>query len=110
MCRAGKDIETGQEPLFAWIRMSIRDVNPIMTPEPCYILVRINKPHIFWEMYRQRNCALRRTDALYPRRLSFEPIGDADRAGLPDHGSRATRFGWASCRAGDTGLARSARG
>ena len=27
--------------------MSIRDVNPIMTPEPCHILVRINKPHIF---------------------------------------------------------------
>ena len=51
----GRDIETGQEPLFAWIRMSIREVNPIMTPEPCHILVRINKPHIFWEMYRQRN-------------------------------------------------------
>ncbi len=79
--RGAKDIETGQEPLFAWIRMSIRDVNPIMTPEPCHILVRINKPHIFSEMYRQRNCAMRRTDALYPRRLEMQPYGASDRPG-----------------------------
>lgn len=76
-----KDIETGQEPLFAWIRMSIREINPIMTPDPCYILVRINKPHIFWEMYQQRNCAMRRTDALYPRKLTIEPIGNPDQPG-----------------------------
>lgn len=77
----GRESETGREPLFAWIRMSIREVNPIMNPDPCYILVRINKPHIFPEMYRQRNCALRRTDALYPRPLELEKLGDADKPG-----------------------------
>ncbi len=77
----GQPIETGTEPLFAWVRMSIRDVNPIMSPEPCDVLVRINKPHIHPEMYQGRNCALRRTDALYPRKLTLEPLGDADRPG-----------------------------
>jgi hypothetical protein len=77
----GQDIETGQEPLFAWIRMSIQEINPIMNPDPCYILVRINKPHVYWEMYTQRHCALRRTDALYPRPLTFEPLGDIERPG-----------------------------
>lgn len=73
----GREIETGTEPLFAWIRMSIGEVNPLMTPEPCWILVRINKPHIFPEMYTGRHCALRRTDSRYPRALTLAPLGDS---------------------------------
>ncbi len=76
----GREIETGIEPLYAWVRLSIREVNPLMTPDPCVILVRINKPHIFPEMYQQRNCALRRTDALYPRSLRLGPAEARDGA------------------------------
>ncbi|GMU22201.1 MAG: hypothetical protein AMXMBFR13_22890 [Phycisphaerae bacterium] len=77
----GKEIESGTEPLFAWVRMSIAEVNPLMKPPPCAILVRINKPHIFPEMYEGRNCALRASDSLYPRELSLERIGPAERPG-----------------------------
>jgi hypothetical protein len=77
----GEQVETGTEPLFAWIRMSIPEVNPLMQPEPCHILVRINKPHWFPEMYEGRNCALRRTDAMYPRELTLEKIGETDQPG-----------------------------
>lgn len=77
----GREIETGTEPLFAWVRLSIRDVNPIMTPGPCWILLRINKPHLFPEMYEGRHCALRRTDALYPRELTLEKTGGPNRPG-----------------------------
>ncbi|NLE60250.1 MAG: hypothetical protein GX616_18020, partial [Planctomycetes bacterium] len=79
----GREIETGTEPLYAWVRLSIREVNPLMTPDPCVILVRINKPHIFPEMYQQRNCALRRTDALYPRPLRLGPAEAREGAGVP---------------------------
>ncbi len=77
----GREIETGTEPLYAWVRLSIREVNPLMKPDPCVILVRINKPHIFPEMYQQRNCALRRTDALYTRQLSLAPAEPRDTPG-----------------------------
>lgn len=77
----GKPIETGTEPLFAWIRMSVSDLNPIMDLGSVMILVRVNKPHIFPEMSEERNCALRRTDALYPRKLAMEMTGEADRPG-----------------------------
>lgn len=77
----GQDIRTGQEPLFAWVRMSIRQVNPLMQPAPCVILVRINKPHVFPEMYEGRNLALRTTDALYPHELNFELTGDGTQRG-----------------------------
>lgn len=76
-----RPVATGQEPLFAWIRMSVREVNPTMQPEPCVILVKINKPHIFPEMYEGRNVALRTTDALYPRGLSLELTGDQESRG-----------------------------
>jgi hypothetical protein len=52
-----------------------------MKLDPCHILVRINKPHFFNEMYQQRHCALRRTDALYPRALRMETTGKPEHPG-----------------------------
>lgn len=71
----GEPIETGTEPLYAWIRMSVRDVNPIMSPDPCDILIKINKPHWYPEMSEERNCALRTTDSRYPAPLKLELTG-----------------------------------
>ena len=45
-----------------------------MRPEPCVLMVKINKPHFVQEMYEGRNCALRTTDAAYPRPLTLEHI------------------------------------
>lgn len=78
----GREIETGTEPLFAWIRLSVRDIHPLMQPGPCGILVKINKPHWFPEMYEGRNCALRTTDALYPRHLDLTAFGPPDAPGF----------------------------
>lgn len=77
----GEPIDSGVEPLYAWVRMSIPRVNPLMRPDPCIILVRINKPHWFPEMYEGRHCALRRTDARYPRELALESFGEGQRPG-----------------------------
>ncbi len=80
--RGGREIVTGTEPLFAWIRLSVRRVNPLMEPEDCGILLKINKPHWFPEMYDGRNCALRTTDARYPRELTLERFGPTERPGF----------------------------
>ena len=82
------EIKSGTEPLFAWIRMSIREVNPLMSPDPCDIIFRINKPHLFPEMYLGRHCALRRTDALYPRKLSLELSEDKTGGLLIEEGDK----------------------
>ncbi|MBN1418030.1 MAG: hypothetical protein JXP34_04600 [Planctomycetes bacterium] len=78
----GQEIVTGDEPLFAWIRLSVGDVNPLVRSDRCGILVKINKPHWFPEMYEGRNCALRTTDALYPRALRLERVGSEDAPGF----------------------------
>ncbi len=77
----GEPIESGTEPLFAWVRFSIAEINPVMDPPPCGILVKINKPHVHLEMYEGRNVALRTTDARYPRELALETHGDPERSG-----------------------------
>ena len=66
------DIETGTEPLFAWVRMSIKAMNPLIKREICEFLVDVAKPHIGFTMYTGQNALLHGDKSEYPRVLRFE--------------------------------------
>lgn len=70
----GREIERGDEPIYAWIRLRVRETHPLMPLGRCSILAKMSKPHWFPEMYEGRNCALRRTDSRYPRPLRLERL------------------------------------
>ena len=68
----GHDIETGTEPLFAWIRVSVADRNPMVQREKCGFLVQVTRPHARYNMYVGRNLILDHDEATYPRELRCE--------------------------------------
>lgn len=77
----GEPVETGTEPLYGWVRLSVVDVNPLVEFDNCGFLLRINAPHIYWEMYEGRNLMVRQSELLYPRELHMETFGDESRPG-----------------------------
>jgi hypothetical protein len=67
----GKDIKTGIEPLFAWIRLSIHAICRGLPLEDQFgFAIRIAAPHIGTTMNSRDNIRLKRTEeAMYPRWL-----------------------------------------
>ncbi len=77
----GQDIETGTEPLFAWIRLSVEKINPLIQNETTGFLIKINKPHITYSMDEGKNLFLTEAESEYPRPLTFEQLGEDTRPG-----------------------------
>jgi hypothetical protein len=66
-------IETGIEPLFAWIRLSIVDAIEGLPLEQKYgFALRLNAPHIFRTMSMRNNLIYDADKSQYPRPLSPE--------------------------------------
>ncbi|MBI3986554.1 MAG: hypothetical protein HY343_06525 [Lentisphaerae bacterium] len=69
----GGDVKTGDELLFAWIRLSVRDVSPALPTEPTHgFNVFIDRPHIEANMNLRNNIHFRHDQQLYSRKLTAD--------------------------------------
>jgi hypothetical protein len=71
----GKAVETGIEPLFAWVRLTIHDLMPgLPLPEKYGWSLNLRAPYIATgAMSIRYNIAILRDRADYPRKLTSEP-------------------------------------
>ncbi len=81
---AGK-VETGREPLFAWVRLSIAGRCDPLPLEPQHgFAVKINAPHIQTTMAYLANIHFVPDQSAYPRKLSTSDEGGSLRLVEPD--------------------------
>ena len=67
------DVQTGIEPLFAWVRLSVYDrVEELPLEDHCGFLLQINAPHIGHTMNTRNNTVLVPWQTKYPRELKPE--------------------------------------
>ena len=79
----GKAVETGIEPLFAWVRLSVHDFCPGIPHEDRYgFLMRINAPHILSSMWRVYSLTYHLERAQYPRKLHAETMSGGQNPGF----------------------------
>lgn len=62
---------TGMEPLSAWVRLEVAEVHPLFHPKECQILLKVNAPHLIFEMFEGISLQIRPERALYPRTLTL---------------------------------------
>lgn len=80
----GKEIQTGIEPLFAWVRLSVYgSVEGLPLPDRYGFAIKINTPHISRTMSIRNNLIYHADRSAYPRTLA----PDTDRYS-PDAGYR----------------------
>jgi hypothetical protein len=66
----GKPVETGTEPLFAWVRVEIHELCDGLPHDDRYgFLLRLNAPHIRGRMSLRRNVCFEVERSRYPREL-----------------------------------------
>ncbi len=66
--RGGGRVQTGAEPLFAWVRLSVENA----PPGGAFAMIRINAPHIQTEMDRHKNLTILPAKSAYPHPLRLE--------------------------------------
>lgn len=72
----GKKVETGLEPLFAWVRFSIPYICPALPIKKRQgVSIKIDSPHFYGGMSYLENIGFRREESLYPRDLVLEKVG-----------------------------------
>ncbi|HOY60594.1 MAG TPA: hypothetical protein PK640_20940, partial [Verrucomicrobiota bacterium] len=76
----GGPVRTGNEPLFAWVRLSVEQG----TPEGGLVFVRVDAPHVQPEMDRHKNLLADPVKSAYPKPLRLESGADARRHLLLD--------------------------
>lgn len=78
----GKDIVDGDEPLFAWVRLSIHETCPALPLEPVHgFLIKINAPHIGTSMLKESNIRFNAERSRYPRKFVPDANGPVPAAG-----------------------------
>jgi hypothetical protein len=78
----GKDIVNGDEPLFAWVRLTIHQTCPALPLEPVHgFLIKINAPHIGTSMEKECNIRFDVETSRYPRKFLPEANGAAPATG-----------------------------
>jgi len=68
----GGAVRSGREPLFAWVRLRILELETTRQGESSCFLVQINRPHVDTRMERDRNLVTRPAKAAYPLLLTLE--------------------------------------
>ncbi len=69
----GEETETGLEPLFAWVRLSVVRVCPTLPMDPSYPLtMMLQAPHMSTGMSTGQNITYHREASEYPRALMAE--------------------------------------
>jgi len=72
----GKEIQTGVEPLFAWVRLSVYgSVEGLPLPDRYGFAIKINAPHISRTMNIRNNLIYHPDRSAYPRALAPSPEG-----------------------------------
>lgn len=70
----GSDVETGLEPLFAWVRLSVHEACPgLPVPEKITFCLQLNAPHVTTGMFDRHNITMHHQQAAYPRALTANP-------------------------------------
>ncbi|MBM3890740.1 MAG: hypothetical protein FJ388_16650, partial [Verrucomicrobia bacterium] len=66
-----KEVETGVEPLFAWVRLSVRDTCAgLPLPDKVEFLVKINAPFVTYTMPKRYNLRFIPERSQYPKSLT----------------------------------------
>ena len=65
----GEEVETGTEPLFGWLRLSIKEVSGLVSHETAGFVLALNAPHTRLHLFTTENCVLEPSRAAYPRAL-----------------------------------------
>jgi hypothetical protein len=73
----GREVQTGVEPLFAWIRLSVVGGSATPPVERLFWQVRITRPHLARAMDRFINLKVEPEQAAYPGKLNLKRTGDA---------------------------------
>ncbi len=69
----GGDIQTGIEPLFAWIRLSVQDIcEGLPVPSEANFHIKINRPFVNLSMDIRKNMLFDVEQSLYPNELHEE--------------------------------------
>jgi hypothetical protein len=76
--KGGKAVERGDEPLYAWVRLSVKHVDPLRAPEKFFFAVQLSQ--LYYDQYGTRD------DSLYlfaaPKRAKLpEPLKGSSRDG-----------------------------
>ena len=66
----GGDVQTGIEPLYAWIRLSVSHVDELQAPEKFYFLIGLEAVHVRMSMSQDENLLARPHMSAYPRELA----------------------------------------
>ena len=66
----GREVETAIEPLYAWVRLSVKYTDPLNAPDSAGFIIRLGAPDIWRTMEQERNLTVRPDKSAYPRRLS----------------------------------------
>jgi hypothetical protein len=66
----GVAVSTGTEPLFAWVRLSVHDIYEGLPLDDKHVFqIKINAPHLHWNMHYRHNLEHRVEESGYPRPL-----------------------------------------
>src|SRR5688500_14569003 len=68
----GGEATSGEEPMYAWVRLEVSDVAASRQADNAGFLVKINAPHVRFEMSESDNCRLMPAASAYPKPLKFE--------------------------------------
>jgi len=66
------DLESGIEPLFAWVRLSVHHVDQLRAPENFSFVVHLGAVHIRKSMQQEDNLQVFPDRSAYPRKLAAE--------------------------------------
>ncbi|HUQ66673.1 MAG TPA: hypothetical protein VM101_10980 [Flavitalea sp.] len=77
----GSDVKRGDEPLFGWVRISIPEKLELVSREKVGFFIKVNAPHTDVTMWSLDNLILHPAQSSYPRKLTFEKIGENDHPG-----------------------------
>ena len=78
----GRDVETGAEPLFAWVRLTIHELCEGLPLEETHgFVVRVNAPHVRCSMLKGSNVTFDTDQSAYPRLLRPERPRYSKRSG-----------------------------
>ncbi|HLA40075.1 MAG TPA: hypothetical protein VJ417_08765 [Candidatus Glassbacteria bacterium] len=72
--RGGTPVETGTEPLYAWMRLTVANVDGYQAPDSVSFILRLGAVNIRTSMEVENNLRVYPERSAYPRRLTAEPL------------------------------------
>ena len=77
-----KDVRSGIEPLYAWIRLSVAHVDELKAPPSCSFLVHLGRVNLHKTMEQEDNLTVYPDRSAYPRKLTAESYSEKGQTGL----------------------------